>query len=447
MLRGDKPTVASPIPQSQECSLGDVSRHCTPLARNPPLAAAESFQQQEEIYQYKLQQPHCVRLPRKGRQLAERITYHQTPPTESVPSRTSEVHFGADAVTPPNFRLLGDTSPLSSSQDLMEFQNQASEHTQPCLSAAEEANWRPQGGGLANTRADFHGEKHLRHGSGEVNDESALKEADGGFQRRSAAQHSRSRIQILGHLMRVCLQLVFLLFREAHEVTSVCLWQMLGWGLGVFRCLCCRCSVCLHLLVSGVSREDGQGSRPLACAYESFAKLLRLAGSLIERSEAAAASGQCRAVYEMLSARTAAVQTAANVGCMCTAVMRHLKAFCCTTVAASARQQMQLTTAKQKVDDEGNLALSSEEALATGEASMAGGRSAGENNYREKDLRPYIHEAAITVRVLLYPAALRMQLAIFGPRCTGCLPRNELVLLNFNSFFASASYLATVFCI
>ncbi|CDJ56117.1 hypothetical protein, conserved [Eimeria maxima] len=160
----------------------------------------------------------------------------------------------------------------------MEFQNQASEHTQPCLSAAEEANWRPQGGGLANTRADFHGEKHLRHGSGEVNDESALKEADGGFQRRSAAQHSR---------------------------------------------------VCLHLLVSGVSREDGQGSRPLACAYESFAKLLRLAGSLIER------------------------------------MMRHLKAFCCTTVAASARQQMQLTTAKQKVDDEGNLALSSEEALAT----------------------------------------------------------------------------------
>ena len=368
MLPIGKPTVAAPIPPSRACSLRDAGRISAPLfPRQPLLVATEEAPQQQEEASYSQLQQHCAPPRRKRRHISESKCFHHAAVAGSVPpSRTSVVQFCPDTAAPGNLRALGDTSPLSSSPDLTEFQQQLLGKTNAFLLAAKDAKRLPVVGRCGGTTNEFNAKmQQLSHAREEKkDDEWGVQPTAGGPGRQQTA-----RVQLLGPLFRICLQFMFLLFQGVHEVAAVCWWQTLGWSLWVFSSLCCRCTVFLHLLSSGVSREVDGSNSTLVFASASLAKLLHLSTSLLESSEASVAAAESRTALKTLSSRRAAVQTAAQLGCVSTAMMRHLKDFFYTKAAAAAWREEQQKKERQQIYEEGSVALTPEEALATGEAS------------------------------------------------------------------------------
>ncbi|CDJ39372.1 hypothetical protein, conserved [Eimeria tenella] len=102
-----------------------------------------------------------------------------------------------------------------------------------------------------------------------------------------------------------------------------------------------------------------------AVSVRAFARLLRMLGTLMERTAATALAAESKAASKMLAARRAAIKTAAVVGSKWTTLATWVTTLPYPASTDSARTKKQMRAPQGGAESNGNLPLTPEEALAT----------------------------------------------------------------------------------
>lgn len=162
-----------------------------------------------------------------------------------------------------------------------------------------------------------------------------------------------------------------LLLQEAQGIVTLCLWQILQKLLLLSNNLLCHCSFGLNLVAVGLLRKFHDGEGGLAVSVRAFARLLRMLGTLMERTAATALAAESKAASKMLAARRAAIKTAAVVGSKWTTLATWVTTLPYPASTDSARTKKQMRAPQGGAESNGNLPLTPEEALATGDAEIS----------------------------------------------------------------------------
>lgn len=199
-----------------------------------------------------------------------------------------------------------------------------------------------------------------------ANDENSVQKPE-----KTCRARSPQRPLHFGLFFYSAVHFVVLLLQEAQGIVTLCLWQILQKLLLLSNNLLCHCSFGLNLVAVGLLRKFHDGDGGIAVSLRAFARLLRMLGNLMERTAATALAAESRAASKMLAARRAAIKTAAVVGSKWTTLATWVTTLPYPASAESVRTKKQMRALRGAADSDGNLPLTPEEALATGDAEIS----------------------------------------------------------------------------